>query len=1657
MKRALFSKFFACMFMIVSLFFVGDAYSAPLPSSGCLVFKDYLDANEDGKANCDDMGGGDPGFSATFGDDPSFTISGTGICSTTGNPNYFVGDTGTPSSTPGQYCWCQLTGFEDYSGATATGASTYSVLVRDDYNDNAECAADCGCSCAKALSQDEGLRGEFYNLSFCIGSGGGGGCGTTLLDLFPGFCDYVYDGGEPKGGMDWEAYLVGSDTLSVYGTSMCGTNSGTHGSAGNPGSSGGSDCWCRLTELDDGGSNHFIATSSDWFYYGDDWGNYADCAAYCPEMCAKKLFSEIPCDMAGGEFCTSGGSTPTYSVTYSCSPGSGSPTDSNSPYADGATVTTLPANSCTAPSDQVLLGWNCGGTYVPAGGTFTMPASNTTCSAVYSTFSVDTVSMASGSSIQFSLSAQGTFYVNCGTGGVLSGPNGSGVVGNTITKNDTTNYTYTCTYTGSTGTKRISFGGTATGYAATTPYNYTTISFYVGATDSAKATNAAKIASVYGSLSSIFPRLGSSDTQNPRFMGTFMYATNLTAIPATLFSGYTGNLSGAAYMFTSTFFHCTGLISIPSGLFSGITTGAYNMFAGTFGECTGLTGNNAIPANLFSSITSGDAYMFANTFGGCSGLTSIPSGLFSGIETGVEGMFEGTFSDCYSLTSIPSGLFYNITTGAPLLFAHTFEGCYGLTGANAIPSNLFSRITVGAVSMFFGTFEGCYGLTTLPSGLFASIANISNADSMFRSTFDGCSNISGYIPADFFAGIIPAPSSLPSSFMLNIFNGCTNLATTTCPTGTATYTTGYESYWDSHVSCSTAYTVSYGCGTGSGTPTDSNSPYLPNATVTTLTGSVCTAPTGYDFGAWNCGSSVNSGNNVSAGGTFSMPATNVTCTAQWTPKTTAITYDCGTGTMISGQSGNMSTTFTYGQPYSFAQASTLCQKVGYYVYPGSGNLGAHNAYGWICKYNNTTPVSTYGAESGQSWNHTWADLTCTAQWAARSYTVTYNCNGGSAVSGATMSASFQYDGSYSLAAVTDKCSRLGYDPATGGSHNVGGWVCTVESQADTYLSAASGTWTYANDYTCRAQWREHTTSVTFDCDNGNATTTATYYYGSNYNVANNAPSCSRPGYRRITSGTNVIANGWRCELGNGVLHTVSGTWTSMENTMTCTATWERDFVSYGCGAHGTAGISQSDLLTMGASYTFRTYANSGCTIENGYTFSNWSCSSLPGSTNTVNQTWNANYTVNPWNYDACLSCVAQYTANTYTLTYNVNAPYGSRPSGTTASTTATMGQSATVATNGFSVSGWNFASWRCTNTTAGIDVTFSSGQTVNPWIYPANLTCAAQWTQDTTQYTVSYNCGQSGSGTPPASQSFMLNQAYTLADSPGSCVGTVGYKFNGWSCTNGLSGALNSNGTPASGSWSLTSNSTCSPSWTSASANTIDLEWTAPSSGQPGWTSSNPASCSYGSTLSVLPNAPGKDGYHFTGWSVVKNWFRTHSNYGSNDYYAKVLSGGNTICKKGTYSSSWSLSTVNCSTYATVFNTLSLYEWAALETDFYWFGTSLCSMTPSVIGQNIGSPSSTAGRFCWCKLTKHAEVIGNAIGSLETEDDMPWVHMNCLTGVAASGPGFNTTADCQASCASRCAEAAATTASQAPWRSLYGGGTNSVTTDGTCVSGLGGL
>ena len=221
------------------------------------------------------------------------------------------------------------------------------------------------------------------------------------------------------------------------------------------------------------------------------------------------------------------------------------------------------------------------------------------------------------SSFEFRISAAGEFLVDWGDGTV-----------ETIEKEDTTYTRYLHDYS-TTGAYTIRLGGLATEYDG---------SSYTSAVD---FSNNYRIASIDGSLGAIFPTL--SDGSQPRFNGTFFSCSNLTSIPATLFSGVSGQPVDT--MFDHTFAGCSALTGpLPENLFGGLSgTPAYIAFRRTFEYCTGIT---SIPENLFGSLSGvAEKMAFWATFGGCTGLTG-PSARING-----KYLYE-IFSSDYSANTV---------------------------------------------------------------------------------------------------------------------------------------------------------------------------------------------------------------------------------------------------------------------------------------------------------------------------------------------------------------------------------------------------------------------------------------------------------------------------------------------------------------------------------------------------------------------------------------------------------------------------------------------------------------------------------------------------------------------------------------------------------------------------------------------------------------------------------------------------------------------------------------------------------------------------------------------------------------------------------------------------------------------------------------------
>ena len=451
-------------------------------------------------------------------------------------------------------------------------------------------------------------------------------------------------------------------------------------------------------------------------------------------------------------------------------------------------------------------------------------------------FSITTVPMSAGQEFKFSLTAAGTFYIDCGTGGIPIGA--TTVLGNvgTIVRNSARNDglydVYSCRYDIA-GSHTIRMSGNATAYTTHfTNSRYdeesmaTVGAYYKGAI----YFNANKlIKEIHGSLGQIFSTLDNG--AQPSFYLAFEEQSNMTGqIPAELFSGVHGE--PIAGMFGSLFEDCSSLQGIiPKDLFKDIKgKPAPGVFASTFAGCSSLQG--PIPSELFVNIKGDPAsHMFAWTFGDCTNLSgSIDRNLFSGISgSAAEGMFIGTFYNCSNLTGgIDQDLFKNIV-GAPqpYMFAQTFFGCERLSGG--LPVNLFGGINgAPAEAMYVGTFAFCSGLDgnipeilfgtikgdaapnmyygvfmddsglygEIPAGVFGDISGKPQYDS-FGYAFNGCSSLTGSVPIDMFKNI--DNTSYVSGPMYGMFND-TGLVTQ-CPENMYQYKTGFEVDWSDRVAC----------------------------------------------------------------------------------------------------------------------------------------------------------------------------------------------------------------------------------------------------------------------------------------------------------------------------------------------------------------------------------------------------------------------------------------------------------------------------------------------------------------------------------------------------------------------------------------------------------------------------------------------------------------------------------------------------------------------------------------------------------------------------------------------------------------------------------------------------------------------------------------
>ncbi|MBL0359431.1 MAG: InlB B-repeat-containing protein [Chitinophagaceae bacterium] len=432
---------------------------------------------------------------------------------------------------------------------------------------------------------------------------------------------------------------------------------------------------------------------------------------------------------------------------------------------------------------------------------------------------------------------------------------------------------------------------------------------------------------------------------------------------------------------------------------------------------------------------------------------------------------------------------------------------------------------------------------------------------------------------------------------------------------------------------------------------------------------------------------------------------------------------------------------------------------------------------------------------------------------------------------------------------------LGAGTLVKNGYTFSGWNTAANGSGTAYSAGGTITGIAANT-TLYAQWTINTYALTYDGngnDGGSAPVdpSSPYNYNSNVTVLNEG-TLTKTGFS--FNGWNTAANG------SGTAYAAGGTITGIAAAVTLFAQWI-PANSYGViydGNGNTGGIAPVDPSSPYASGSNVTVLSEGSLVRTGFTFAGWNTAANGSGT-----AYSSGGTIS--NILASVTLYAQWTINTYTVTYDGNGSDGgsvpvdpSSPYNYNSNVTV-LGAGTLTRTN------YNFTGW---NTAAnGSGTAYAAGGTITG--LAANTTLFAQWSPVT--YTVTYNGNTNTGGTAPVDPSspYAFGSSPTVLG-PGSLVKT-GYSFNGWNTTADGSGTpyIQGNMIP-----SIAANTVLFAQW---QINTYTVTYNA--NGNTGGTAPVDPSSPYnfGSVVTVLTNSGSltKTGATFSGWNTLASGLGT--------------------------------------------------------------------------------------------------------------------------------------------------------------------------------------
>ena len=505
------------------------------------------------------------------------------------------------------------------------------------------------------------------------------------------------------------------------------------------------------------------------------------------------------------------------------------------------------------------------------------------------------------------------------------------------------------------------------------------------------------------------------------------------------------------------------------------------------------------------------------------------------------------------------------------------------------------------------------------------------------------------------------------------------------------------------------------------------------------TGSILTLPAaptraGYTFNGWFAAAT---GGTAFATGYSPANTSAFTLYAQWTANTNVVTYNSQGGSAASNG--------------SFVTGSAL-------TLPAASTRAGYTFNGWFAAATGGTALV-----SGYSPTNT-SGFTVYAQWTANTNVVTYDSQGGSAVS----------NGSF----VTGTTLTLPTSPTRTG-YTFNGWFAAATGGTALVTGYSP---TNTSNFTIYAQWTGTANTVTYDSQGGSAVSNGSFSTGSALTLP---ATPTRAGYTfngwfAAATGGTALVNGYSPTNTSGF--TVYAQWTANTNVVT--------YDSQGGSAASNGSFVTGSTLTLPAD-----------PIRAGYTFNGWFAAATGGTALVTGYS--------PTNTSA-FTLYARWTAITYTISYLANsATSGIAPSSqsfTTGGSPLTLASSAGLLKTGFFFAGWNTLA-----DGSGTDyIDGATGQT-----FATDLTLYAKWTTSPTR-TVTFKAnGGVGSDTTQSTNvdTALISNTFTRP----------GYIFAGWnSAADGTGSDIANNA-----NYAFTSNLVLFAKWTAKTSRTLSFASTA--------------------------------------------------------------------------------------------------------------------------------------------------------------------------------------------------------------------------------------